>query len=412
MRKMMLRLCAALVLCLAVLAAVPQHTSAAYIEKTSSEISRSMDPAAYIRSWVIGKGTYCADDRHSPVTDAAVAPTCTAAGLTEGSHCQTCGLVLVAQKTVPALGHDEVIDKGYAAKCKKDGLTDGAHCGRCGVVLVEQKVIIALKHATETDLGVGPTCTRPGLSDGAYCTICGEELREKQEIPATGHTGETKPAEEPTCTDHGLTAGSSCIICGEVLSGREEIPALGHDTVADPGYAATCTEPGLTDGEHCRRCRLVMIAQAEIPALGHSFAEEWTRNETEHWHECRCGLKKDAAPHTDGDGDLQCDVCRGVLGRATFEPDLILPEALVCIEDEAFRGVPAAMVFLPEGVVSIGSKAFAECAALEQIYIPASVTDINADAFDGCKAGLIIYGAEGSEAQRFAGEKGFYFVAE
>ena len=42
---------------------------------------------------------------HTPVTDAAVAPTCTEPGLTEGSHCSVCSEVLVAQQTVAALGH-------------------------------------------------------------------------------------------------------------------------------------------------------------------------------------------------------------------------------------------------------------------------------------------------------------------
>ena len=38
--------------------------------------------------------------------DAAVAATCTATGLTEGSHCTVCGKVLVTQTAVAALGHD------------------------------------------------------------------------------------------------------------------------------------------------------------------------------------------------------------------------------------------------------------------------------------------------------------------
>ena len=42
---------------------------------------------------------------HTEVVDAAVAPTCTEAGLTEGSHCSACNEVIVAQQVVAALGH-------------------------------------------------------------------------------------------------------------------------------------------------------------------------------------------------------------------------------------------------------------------------------------------------------------------
>ncbi len=45
---------------------------------------------------------------HIEVIDAAVAPTCTATGLTEGKHCSVCGTVLVKQTTTPALVHNYI----------------------------------------------------------------------------------------------------------------------------------------------------------------------------------------------------------------------------------------------------------------------------------------------------------------
>ncbi len=48
---------------------------------------------------------------HTEATDAAVAPTCTETGLTEGNHCSVCNEVLIAQKTVDALGHTYDNDK-------------------------------------------------------------------------------------------------------------------------------------------------------------------------------------------------------------------------------------------------------------------------------------------------------------
>jgi len=50
--------------------------------------------------------TYTEREKHiAEVIDIAVAPTCTEAGLTEGSHCDACGKVIIAQNEVPSLGH-------------------------------------------------------------------------------------------------------------------------------------------------------------------------------------------------------------------------------------------------------------------------------------------------------------------
>ena len=60
---------------------------------------------------------------HTTVTDDGVAATCTESGKTEGSHCSECGVVLVAQRTIPALGHKigeaAIVDEAY---CNHDGI--------------------------------------------------------------------------------------------------------------------------------------------------------------------------------------------------------------------------------------------------------------------------------------------------
>ncbi len=45
---------------------------------------------------------------HDEVVDAAVAPTCTETGLTEGKHCTVCGMITVLQKEVPMKDHSYV----------------------------------------------------------------------------------------------------------------------------------------------------------------------------------------------------------------------------------------------------------------------------------------------------------------
>jgi len=90
-------------------------------------------------------------------------------------------------------------------------------------------------------------------------------------------------------------------------------------------------------------------------------------------------------------------------------PDLSLPASLTAIEAEGFAGGAFRFVKLPEGVVSIGSRAFASCPNLRHILIPAELTEIASDAFDGVE-GLTILGTEGSAAERYAAEHGFAFL--
>lgn len=49
---------------------------------------------------------------HHLVTDEAVPATCTKTGLTKGQHCERCGLVTVAQETIPMTEHvkDDLVD--------------------------------------------------------------------------------------------------------------------------------------------------------------------------------------------------------------------------------------------------------------------------------------------------------------
>ena len=87
---------------------------------------------------------------HTEVKDAAVDPTCTKAGLTEGKHCSVCGTVTEAQVEIPENGHTEQTLAGKDATCTEAGLTEGKKCSVCGETLVAQNEIPALDHAYET----------------------------------------------------------------------------------------------------------------------------------------------------------------------------------------------------------------------------------------------------------------------
>jgi hypothetical protein len=97
------------------------------------------------------------------VVDAAKAATCTETGLTEGKHCSVCNTVIVAQETVPALGHQWI-----AATCKAPKT-----CEVCGVTEGEAAAHTygdweTVKEATETEAG----------ERKKTCTVCGDTVTE------------------------------------------------------------------------------------------------------------------------------------------------------------------------------------------------------------------------------------------
>ena len=97
---------------------------------------------------------------------------------------------------------------------------------------------------------------------------------------------------------------------------------------------------------------------------------------------------------------------------AMSTPDFTLPAHIQTIDSEAFRGIKAQVVSIPASNASqrIEDYAFASCASLREIHIPASVTSIGAHAFDQCPSDLIIFGATGSAAETFAAEHSILFV--
>ncbi len=91
--------------------------------------------------------------------------------------------------------------------------------------------------------------------------------------------------------------------------------------------------------------------------------------------------------------------------------DMVLPNGLLTIEEEAFCESRMYSVTIPGSVQSIGARAFADCGNLVQIEIPASVTQIAPNAFEGVN-NLVIFCKEGSAAEAFAKEHGMEYATE
>jgi len=226
--------------------------------------------------------TYCLDCGDKVQTGSEVKPlghdynegivtkeaTCTEAGEITYT-CSRCGDSYLEE--IEPFGHTEEVDPAVAPTCTRIGLTEGSHCSVCGIVLVEQNPIQKIPH----DYGEGIVTKEPTIDEEGIrtftCNVCKNSYTETiPKLPTPDHKHEYAITTiEPTCTENGKKV-SSCS-CGDKI--EEVIPALGHTEEVDPAIVPTCTEIGKTEGSHCSVCGEIIVAQSIVSALGHDYDE-------------------------------------------------------------------------------------------------------------------------------------------
>lgn len=381
-------------------------------------------------------------DRWETVILEAVAPTCVKTGLTEGAKCSGCGEILIAQESVPALGHsyESVVTE---PTCTQRGYTTyTCHCGRT----YKDDYISNLGHVDldtdhhcdrgdKEDMGrhadnnrdhacdygcaepIGEHLTSEGSHYCSYCrqrmTECVDENKDHEcDIcgkgnmgehydspddndhvcdygcdgwPLEDHSDEVESVVEPTCTEEGYT-NYVCTVCGEKWVGAYQ-QALGHNEVWDKAVAPTCTEVGWTRGKHCSRCNEVFIAQEEIPAA-HTWSEEYEWDDQGHWHLCTvCDQISEKIAHQAGT-DGYCTACALPL-CPTDGVTYAVSEDGTYAQVTGYEGGESRIVIAEqyEGlpVKAIGASAF-KGSGLTRVQLPDSITEIGENAFYECKS--------------------------
>ena len=346
---------------------------------------------------------------HDLVQHDAKAATCIEIGWDAYETCTRCDHTTYAE--IPALGHDLIQHDAKAATCTEIGWDAYETCTRCDHTTYAE--IPALGHDLEHHEAQIPTDSEIGWAEYDTCKRDGCDYS-TQHILTTEMFFRYSPA--PTCT----TAGVAKYICEQGESGLHfhelEIKALGHDLVQHEVKAPACTEIGWDAYETCTRCEYTTYA--EIPALGHDWDAakyEWSADHTCVTAERTC--RRDAS-HTETEtvdaAFVIVSPTEETAGSVTFTSNaftkeafavqtaslaipalkdmsvLRLPNMLRTIEAEAFTNLACQAIIIPEGCTVIGENAFAGCANLLYVRIPASVRNDPASAFEGCNVNLVI----------------------
>ena len=252
------------------------------------------------------------------------------------------------------------------ASCTVDGTVAHQRCNVCGFRVTQYGAWVY----NDSDLAI-PAGHSYGAAeyrwteDGSACMLafpcanCEAALTADMTV-----TSEVK--KEATCTAMGTTTYTATVeFEGAVYTDetdREDIPLVDHTPQILPAVAATDTQEGLTEGLKCSVCGEILVEQQVVPMRVKRLPVEF-----------------------------------------------MVPSALKVIEEESFAGISAVTVELPEGIESIGDRAFADCPALAQIYIPDTVEKFGTGIFEGCTDDLVIFGKPGSPAETYADENGIRF---
>ena len=308
---------------------------------------------------------------HTEVTDEAVAPTCTKNGLTEGSHCAVCGEVIVAQRTVPALGHELSYHAGQAATCTQAGWNAYETCGNCGYTTYAE--IPALDHNY-----VDGVCTRCGASDpDAQPTPGGtESLLEftfnGTSYALTGIGAHSDPHVVIPSEFHGYPVTE---IGGRAFAGRNWITGV---TIPD-----SVTSIGGSAFSDCSSLTSIVIPDSVTSIERGAF------------YGCSSLTGITISDSVTSIGSQAFLYCSSLTSILVAEGNKVYHSAGNCLIGTASKtlilGCSTSVIPVDGSVTSIENSAFDGCSSLTSIVIPDSVTSIGGGAFYGCDSLTTVY---------------------
>lgn len=350
-------------------------------------------------------------------------PTCVLSGLKKYT-CSKCGETKTEK--ISAKGHKVVTDEAVEATCSQEGLTEGSHCLTCGEIINEQDIIPRLEHDWDDGLvNKEASCTEYGY---LICTCKKCYKKRTVSIPPIGHVEEIVSAVNPTCTKSGRTEYKKCSVCGEIIEFSKVIPAKGHTW--DNGVITkepSEEEIGLMTYK-CTTCGA--IRTEDIPKLDKKNDKTNSDNQsiestTTEQNNPESSPKENQSIQKDGIGSISSDgtILTDTDGDKYLVSEKITQDKLknnVTIADKKTAGkykvtkvlkkngkatggtvtymkpynIKCTKATIPKAinlagvkfkVTSLNKNAFKNCLNIVTVVIESNVTSIGVNAFNGCK---------------------------
>lgn len=207
---------------------------------------------------------------HDIVIDEGISPTCTENGLTEGAHCERCGLVITEQKVIEALGHDIILFEQSEASCTETGFITYI-CRRSSCDFGYTEAIEPIGHDYMILDHSEPTCNTEGYTT-YVCQNEGCESGYTEWSDTVGHDYMILDHSEPTCEIDGYTT-YVCQNEGCESGYTEWTEALGHDYMILDHAESSCESEGYTTYV-CQGVGCESGYTEWTDALGHSWSDE------------------------------------------------------------------------------------------------------------------------------------------
>ena len=362
------------------------------------------------------------------VVENYVAPDCTNSGSYDSVvYCFVCNQELSSEAvSVDALGHNEVTDEAVAPTCTATGLSEGKHCAACDEVIVKQTTVKKLDHdyidyicsICEKKLET----TNPGnfefnlLSDGTYSVKVKSNILLRGDV-VIPNTYNGKPVTEiadqsfwinneyitsitvpDSVTKIGTYAFSDCRALKTITFGKSsKLDYIGEKAfwacyeLSSISIPESVTFIGSNAFTYCKKLTSISIPDISVYISDTAFVDSAYYKDANNWTDNVLYIGNHLIKaNSDISGAYSIKVGTVTVASCAFSScsnltEVSLPDSLTYISDSAFEHCyNLENVDLPDSITHIGSNAFLNCARFTKITIPSTVNYVGYHAFYRC----------------------------